>query len=382
MTFETVGYAFTSIVIEGVDLNFYNLIGDIQIIEHATYVVPIATINLEDAKGILRKELTIQDGTRITIHIGVSEKDARPQKFRVYNVVLTSDNDTDSYLINCVLDAPKYTSMSLRSAYRGSSNSILSELNDLDLNEFEYSGTSTDDDQIWLGLGVTSSTFVQNVVKHGWVDESSAMMLCVDADHKMLYRNLSKQIAAKGKEAINVNKHVDGELTVSESRFFSNAGFRNAWLGTGQYRFHSGVDGDHRYYDKVKVPDLGGWIPINSQVKTAIEFTRIDTCAFDCGNVHENYQKAEYQNLRLKSNYSQMGSLLIHGQKVSVDLLDPIELRVEDLNEGKTASPPTNGRWLVLAKSKIVRGGYNYAERLEIMRPYVNETGLTELVSY
>lgn len=383
MGFESKDSAYSSIKIEGQEIGIFNLVDDIQIIEHASFLVPIVRLKLIDASGFLRDELAIQDGTKISVAVGRTKGEAQIQKFRVFNHNVLTDNESDVYMLNCILDAPSYTGRAVRSAYSGSSNAALEDLafdSDLTLD-----GTNTNDSQTWLGLGVTASTFAQNIASRGWVDEKSAMTACVDAEHNLIYKNLSEQMEKDPVAKINIGYDAKDVFIANDSVFNSNSGFRNSWLGTGQFRFFDDIDGEHTDIEKTQLPSLGKYAPINRGVKSDVGFTRVDTDDFGCGNTHENYQRAAYQNLRLRSMYSQMGSLLLSLQYTKLNLLDPIELFV-NTNDGRSKEnrkpSPMDGKWLVLGRNRIVRGNYNFAERVEIMRPYVTKTGQTGLVSY
>ena len=379
MSFETKGSAYVSIKVEGIDLDFYNLINEIQIIEHTSYFVPVAHIVLFDVEGRLRKELTIQDGTKITLAIGVNKDTALPYHFSVFSTMTGSSSETDVYKINCLLDVPKYISKAVRTAIKGTSNSALSTIaSDADLT---YDGTATDDDQVWLGLGITASLFAHSICKRGWANESSAMMVCLATDKTLIYKDINAQIVGQTTETFNLNKYAKGEHTINESDFYNNAGFRNSWVGSGQYRYVDTIEGERLLFDRIKLPSLGGSAPINQTIKTSIEFARVDTDDYVCGNTHHKYELAGYQNLRLKSLYSQMGSLLLRDQSSVVKLLDPIKLSVGDL-EGAKYKQPVDGNWLVMARTRIIRGNFRYGERIEIMRPYVTEPGVTPLVQY
>ncbi len=140
-------------------------------------------------------------------------------------------------------------------------------------------------------------------------------------------------------------------------------------LGIGQQGYSSEhkrflLNGDLQKYDSVAVTQNNENLNIGQLVKDAVGLGRISLVAPDCGNTHEFYAQAKYQNLRYRGVYSQVRSLAVAKQISGLDLGDPVYMYQYDLT---TDTTPTviKTRGIVEAKVKAIRNGF-YVERYNI----------------
>ena len=379
MPFATEGSAYYSVKIEGQQIDLVNFVSDITIIEHSTYMVPVAMLTLIDGSTKLDSELAFGDGTTLTIAIGPNRESAPAQDFIIFNGRVVRDGLNDIYHYTCILDVPNYWAKSVSMAIRDkSSKDALKDLaGKLGL---EFDGEGTSDKQTWLNLASTGGDFAQRIAEAGYINDMSCMSIGVTADKKLLYKDLAKQIMKKDKIFV-VGSSPDIGQPLDEVKFNSTSGFRNAWLGYGQLVWFDDIQGKTETLKEVVVQKPSeSFLALNSDVKSAIEYSRIDTQDFDAGNVHENYQKARYQNLRIRAMYSQVGSILVRNTITGLKLFDPVWLDMYDaISEGKNTMN-RSGAYVTFAKTRVFRGGTRYAERVEIMRPHVKNAGLTGLI--
>jgi hypothetical protein len=94
----------------------------------------------------------------------------------------------------------------------------------------------------------------------------------------------------------------------------------------------------------------------------------VEVGLLDCGNVHDNWHRAQYQNTRAKQTYSMAVSLLTQQMTTDLDLFDPfLYTPMLPGTDGKITPDERNKAvFIVTAKSIKVAGG-NYFERFEGM---------------
>lgn len=369
---------FCDIKIEGTTLKSPGLINEVTIIENNTFPVANAQMRLIDETGYIEKELAIQDGTKVQISLSTSREKAVPQDFVVFNTRFVRNQNSIILDCNLILDVPNYYAKSVRDAIDGSSSDAISEI--AGKSGLEFDGDNTDDKQIWLGFG-TAASYARSIADCGYVDDTSFMSLAVTADKKLLYKNITELMSKEADKIAYIGKGKEGDLRISESKFYNSAGLRNNWLAYGHYNFFNDVEGEFLENTSSEISKNEGYLQLNSAVKSDIEYSRIDSYEFDCGNVNKNYQKAKYQNLKNKALYSQSGALLVHARAIDLNLFDTVFVDMLDNIHGQNEHPDKSGKYVVFSKVRVLRGGTRYAERVDIMRNFVKEHGLSSLVA-
>lgn len=377
MTIHVEGRTYCKVEIEGVPLEIPGLVGEVIIIEHINNVVPTAKILFTDTIGVLSKNLALQDGTKVSLQMGADETAPR-QKFSIFSATLGSNADREIRTSHLILDAPEYYAKSVRVGINGSSSSAIRKIaSDAGLT---FDGDSTNDSQVWLGLGVTASNYVRMTADCGYGGDTSFMDVAVTADGKLLYVDVNRKIMGGANLQVGAAGSSDGDIFADEVKFYASSAFRNIWINYGQYNFFHDVEGEFLENKIIRARKPDGYMAINSSVKSGIEYAKIDTFDYDCGNVHRNYQKAKYQNLRMRLGYTQFCSLLFRDRESKLDLFDVVNVDFWDVVEGDAEKHEKSGKYIVMAKSRVIRGGARYGERVELMRPNVRERGATSLV--
>lgn len=369
-----------SIKIEDVGYDLTNLVSEIIMTEHIEYLVPTCSLKMIDIINVFNNELALRDGTRLTIKMGMKVDDARTYKFRVFETKYATDNHNTTWFVNCILDCPLYTHQVLNLCVNGTSDKAIQTIsNKVGL---AVKSTATADNQKWLCFGQTAATSVQRIADHGRIDENSCMVLALTASGVLLYKNLvdvAKTSSSSNMTTLHVNTVKEQELQVNQIVFTSNSGFRNAWTGYAHKRFFDGICGSTSVKNVKPVFDSKGLLNINQDLLTAIPLSRLDTDDFVTGNVHKQYQTAYYQNIRLRSAYNVFADVLFLDDNTSLNLLDPVFLDIEDI---KRPDEPAEGygKWIVASRTVVVKSGYVYGERLTLMRNWLMNEGLTNLV--
>jgi hypothetical protein len=79
--------------------------------------------------------------------------------------------------------------------------------------------------------------------------------------------------------------------------------------------------------------------------------------------------------------FTESMSVMVYGY-TDINLLDAVEVVIGH-GVGLEDRTPTvkSGYYIVIAKTKIIRGGTNYGERLELIRNSTRHTGINTLVT-
>jgi len=283
-----------------------------------------------------------------------------------------------------IYDAPKFTSECGREAYSGSSESVLQQL--AAKCKLQYDGPSSvvkrslNDNQVWINTVKTRAAFAQHyVARHGYIDNHSAMVACLTSMGILKYRNLSdvieKPVASiKYAFVVNTNFKDDSKIiyNVIQAREMSNAGVANITGNYGSTKVIPNLEGEHQINSEVQVKTSGKFLPINDKVYKTIDRSKLEYGYIDCGNVHPNFEKAHYQNLKLLSLFSERQSILVR-DVTEVQLLDPVLLIQSNNETFETAR--ASDIYIVVGKTIAVCGGSDYYERLELVRMTLTELG-------
>lgn len=387
------GRIYIDITIDGNKLPFSpNLVDRITMTEGGAALSPAIEIMFNDYGGTLNRELALTDGNEILVTVGKTPDDIKTisRQYRVFGMRNIATAYGPRMQVIGIYDAPGYLTGTAREAYRGNTGSVLKQVAEkcklcYDGPE-DFNGKTLDDSQVWRNVCKSRAVFVQEITRHAYLDPNSTMTAMLSSLGKLLYRNLSDVIETSTDKIKRVFVHnidqqfiKENDLTayeVTEARSRSTAGLMNTWQNYGSTRVEHNLSGAPEIHDKVDVQTGSEYLPINATVKKTVERTRIEYTPLDSGNTHKNYQKAVYQNLKLMGLFSEYVSLLTR-DVTDVQLLDPVLYRQANADPAEPLG--ISDVYIVVAKTIFVKGGANYAERLELVRRSLPNKGATEL---
>lgn len=382
---------FVSLKIDGDEVQYAGLISVIGT-EGNGALIPALKIAVQDPLSLLSSpKQTITEGNEIEILVSKSFTDniVRPRKYRVFAVHRSNQAFNPVLEIICILNAPKFFSKSSIEAYTGSSETVLSSV--ASKSDLTFSGPSSvdgrtmNDSQKWLGVCRSRATFVQDVVKHGWIDDHSGMSASVTSHGELRYRDLIDLINTPIDKVKFLFAHnapigsVDDNrkiYIVKESKDRSSAGVMTTWQNYGSTRVQNKLTGDVDSHKSVQVKMPGSYLPINSEVAGQVERSRIEYAPLDCGNVHAKYEIAQYQNIKLTALFTEKMSLLVD-VVTEVQLYDVVLYRQEDAD--LTQPIKNTDVYIVVGKTYAISGGSHYAERIELSRMSLTMDGNSAL---
>lgn len=387
------GRIFVTIKVDGHDLpHSPGLIERITMTEGGGALSPAIELILNDYANSLSKELALTDGNELLITVGktVSDINTQSRKYRVFGIRTLPTPMGPRMQVIGIYDAPGYLTGSMRESFRGTTGDVIKTIaSRCGLSYYgpeTFNGAKTNDNQVWLNVAKSRAMFVQQTSRHGYIDDHSAMMCVLTSLGQLRYLNLNDVIETPKEKikrmfAHNTFKSDDPKLVtypVREARTRSSAGLMNTWQNYGSTRVEHSLDGEKISHTKVDVQTSADYLPINNVVKKQVARSRLEYSPLDCGNTHDNFTRAQYQNLKLLALFSEHVSILTY----DVTDLQPLDVVIYRQANSDPKVPVSNSDiYLVVAKSIVVKSA-NYAERIELVRHNIVEKGATELAAF
>lgn len=388
------GRIYIEIKIDGKPLTGANLVSSLALLEGTACTAPSLMMILNDNSQTLTKDLCLTDGNQIIVTVGKTPNDLKTvtRQYRLFSVMQMAGQSGPRLQVLGIYDAPKYTTESARDSYEGTSSAVMKQVAEkckLDYDGPEdFNGRGTVDNQIWLSVSKNRGAFVQqNIAPYAYVDEHSAMYAALTSLGVLKFRNLMDIAATPMADIKYVFLHNIGEgdqdsskqvYRVDQSKERSDAGLMNSMSNYGSMQIVDGPSGVTQVEDKVDVKTSAPYLAINDQVAQTVGKAKITYGPIDCGNVHDKYYRAEYQNKRQLALFSERVSVLI-SEPTEVQLFDPVLYKQANADPSR---PVRNSDiYIVVAKTIFVVGGQNYGERIELVRMSITEKGAAELKS-
>lgn len=343
----------------------------IRVTENNRQFLPTAEMKFADGARWMEQKIKWRDGLPITVSIGKSQKEQNTYNFRLYRYNRTVVQATTTYDIIAYLDNPKYMLDTASKGFTGTSSDALRDL--ATRCGLKFSGDATADMQYWMPSNHRNCVWAQDVAKHGYINSDSLMQLCVRLDQTMLYRNMSSASVYRGAPRTHFVRHnvIEPNLQIISSSAINTSGYTNAMGGYGFMLQSQPVLGTRTTpVSKLAVRKITRSIDVNEDVQGQIDRGRVRIAPIDCGNTHDKYHQAGYQNERAALVWSNGLNVMVQ-QTADPTLLDLVEVTDYDqghnIEEGKTRS----GLYIVTARSKQITGS-NYFEKYVLFTTGLN----------
>lgn len=383
--------AFLSIEIDGEEVP-YAFIQSVELTEGNGALFPAFRIVMGDPYSTyMTGEKALTDGNKFSITIGksMSDKNCKPRKYRLFGKKPINRAENPQMLIVGIVDAPNLVYAKPIEAYKGTSDAVLKQI--ADKAGLQYSGPGScngatmNDNQVWRNSGKNRGVFAQDIARRGWMSPKSGMGMSITSAGEMRYRNLVDVINTPLPKIQFVFSHNAPKSDEDDTKKFylvkfandhSSAGVTSGWQNYGSVRTQPCLSGEDKKSDKMEVCVPGKYVAVNQEIADMVGKVRRDVAPVDMGNVHENYEKAQFQNIKVLALFSQKMSLLVE-QVTDVQLYDPVIYK--QANADPTEPVSTTDVYIVVGKTISIKAGTFYAERIEIARLSINMKGTTEL---
>lgn len=389
-----VGQSYAEIKIDGGDLpGGFNVISSVDVCASTMVLCPTMAMTISDRNSVLSRQRSLTDGNPISVTLAKSYDDPNMKRhdFRLFGHRTPTVDRGQVVRIVGIIDAPKYVNSSPSKAYVGTSEEVLRAVATECGLSFSgpnaFNGKQMDDSQTWLAVGKKYCQFAHEVARHGFMDETSGMILALTSQGELRYRNVIDVLNQPLEKIQTVFAHgvVSSEADTGRNVVFVRevgdaniSGYTNSWMNYGSSAVTNKIDGDESIAVEsgVDIKTTAKALPINAEAKAAAPHVRVDYSPRDAGNVHEKYERGLFQNLKVLGLMSQKLSLLCDYAS-DVELLDAVIYR----QAGADYTQPVKQTdvYLVVGKTLVLRGGRFYAERIEIAKIGVTMEGEAEL---
>lgn len=365
-----------------------NLISRIEMHGGFGIAVPTLSLFLQDASGTLQNDMNLVEGIKCNISLardGMRDKRVK-RSFRLWS--LKREVTTDGPLIKVVfiLDVPKWSTSVYCESYRTTSDGVMQAIAGKAGLKYDGPEVSTTDEMPWLNFHTTRSNFTEDVAMRGYGGSKSCMVRLLTLDSELKYKDLFHLMTKEPKATFAHNTLAEGKkepiYSILEAEEIGGSGLMTHWINYGQMQYNHSLDKRGTLViDGMEVPVFGAALPINAKVKDSLDApSRVNYVSFDPGtapgqdfNVHKEYERALYQNLRGLGIFTERLRVLTT-QFTDLTDLDVIEYVQKDANGVLDIdSAANNGKYIIAGKTIVIKDGHNYCEVFDIIRPYVHK---------
>lgn len=387
------GMAFCTLDIAGSPMPpAMNMIENIWIMEGFGMGLPTMKLSLYDEKETLSRDLNLKEGTTISIRLGKTADSAPEMKFRVFGWGRPRNSSGKVIHVACILDAPKFAAGSFAESFDGHSANVMQQLAEKSSLRFEGPTGAPKDTQVWLNLNQTRLSFSEDLAMRGYMSDESCMARVVRMDGTLVYKDLMAVLKEQPKNTLIHNKDGAGasgkavDVRTAKDRSYSGLFSHYVNYGHKLYGHDFGADTAEFTIEtmEVQAPGAAG-VPINMDVMAQLKErgARVTYSGLDPGtgpdegfNIHEKYERAYYQNVRLLSMFSE-SVIALSDTATEIQSFQSIDFQQGAGAKG-TAEPAANdiaGRYIVGGKTIMIKGGKKYAELYYLYRPFLTEAG-------
>lgn len=341
---------------------------DMIVSENVLQFLPVYRLRMKDSSGGSFDQQPIYDGCPVKVTMGVDSQqstDAQEINLRASGVPKIEAGKTEPIFKSIgYLNYPKYLFKVPNESlgFVHSSQAITSIAEKCGLNPIV---DNTSDQQRWISMQKSYGRWASYIQDHGYINDSSCMVLCVRSNGDLLYKNLTQIIQGQPKVTLYFGQKPETQndvFEVLEYDITSNAGTSNLMSGYGLRVTQERLDGSFDEHSNVNATRLSNHMEINREIKDSVENARTIPAVIDSGNTHPNYIKAFHQNKRIKQTFSNHVSLMVD-RDTNLQLLDLVEF--QGISFGSYEVNPTySGVYVVTAKTRVIGVNNRYFEKL------------------
>lgn len=357
-----------AIFIEGQEfaLDAGNALQVLHITASTLFKLPTLHLEMLDVLNIM-PSYALEDNAKITVVLkGLYDY---TREFRVLRWQPQMIGAGFRYVIDGIWNAPRYWMGTDNAGMSGTSSTVLERIaKDCGLSVYE-TNAKTSDSMTWMQGNRSYSDFARHIARHGYVSDTSHMMLAVDSLGFMRYLDANKLTAPKIQASLTPQP-AEGVLMLTDFKPVTRSGVSNALGGYRYETYTQQGDAASRISpreDALTYAADSRYPLINTKVREDIERGPIRFSPIDFGNVHENYERARYQNMRYNLVKSLSGLFLFPFQTP----LEPGN-QIAFTQTAGTKSTQYNGDYTVTEKTILIQGK-SYNEKLVAMRGGLSE---------
>ena len=323
-------------------------------------------ISLPEAKFTVVDQLNqmpnygLQDGAQIVLQINGTINLTR--KFRVFKWKRYPIGQGFTFEIECYWDSPKYWIGTTNAGFTGSSAQVLQQISAETGLKWNSENDTTSDSMVWMGGNQTYSEFSKDIARHGYISDTSHMGLAIDSLGTMRYVDINKLAKPKLTVGYTPGPSDHQFLMITDFAPKTSSGVNNAVGGYMHSRYVQNVEGSgssiDTLEDELSFTSDSKFPLLSSDVRSKMGRGSVSFSPVNWGNVHDNYERALYQNAR----YNLLNSL-------TGEFVFPFQTNLEPFDNFNLALPAEllstqyNGEYTIHSKIIFVQGS-SYNEKI------------------
>lgn len=286
-----------------------NTLNSVHISASTLYRLPVMQIRFLDALNIMPR-YGLQDNVQLQINLDGLYQTVRT--FRVLNWKSSPVGDGFSYVVNCYWDAPKYWAGSGKAGFTGTSSEVLRQIATLTSLRQYPKNAATSDSMTWMQANMSYSQFARHIARHGYISDTSHMMLAVDSLGYLRYLDLNALHMERVQVTPTPPPAESGALLITDFQPMTRSGFNNVVGGYRNERFvqQALASNASAAETRLMLKSDAQFPLVNAGVRDDIGRGPISYSPIDYGNVHPKYERARYQNIRYNLLKSMSGQFL------------------------------------------------------------------------
>lgn len=313
-------------------------------------------------------QLNLQDAIPIRVVVKPLMGTTKTYFFRKFHHTKEFNGAAYQYSFDGYWDSVKFWTGTSVASIRGTSNDVLQGI--ASTCGLTYSGVTTNDAQLWIQRNRSYGEFVNAIQSRGYIDDTSYMVAAVDLTGTLLYRNVNN--LPDPTQTVIAHNLSTTAFTAMDFRPVAKSGLGNKLTGYWNTRHTQSMVGATLSTPNDQLsftPDVRSPL-FNTATKTQAARGYQTYGAIDVGNVHDNYERAVYQNQRFANLYSLEVEFLI-STPTNFTLFDKFTFAIDAENQKQDLA--YGGVYTIAGFALLVQGA-TYAEKLLGVRQGTNAT--------
>lgn len=364
------------ISIEGLDDDFLTqCFRKFEIVEEVGMVLPTITLDLAMKNFSLLPILS--SGTKVLkLSYGVTEESALTSYWDIVDFMYKKDTNQNSNAIGlqlvAILHIEEFMSVTRQNCFEGKSNDVLRQQS-TNFESFDCNYTG-DDSMKWIQWGVSDWVYFNHVIAHAYANEDDLILGAITQGKVLVVKSVVGSFAKvlNGDTCLTFSPFADNDLDIKVSDYTlkSNCDGLGTIYDGALYRvlnapyrvYNYGINGAMSIIDKDQVvSDKASSFPM--PVKA------------ECGNVHNYYYKADYQNIvnsvRFGKQELSLSSRILFADTNKLRLLDVVNFESGVHATNNSSKDYVDGLYLV-TKIKTKMDLQGISQDITLNRDFVN----------
>lgn len=336
--------------------------------------LPVGELIVTDPGNVAQEQLTLTDGLTVDITVGKTVSSQKTYHFRIFKVHHVQGATGNAYRIVLYHDAPLYWRGTATRPISATSSDAIQQI--ASLCSLTVHTDPTNDQMIWLPMKRTYSKWVQEIVGSAYYNDKSAFSVGVRLDGSLIMRNIADLQFSSGVPEF-VGGFASGEESHGKIPLLSYkrtvlSGFNNlqgGYHGTMQRQTVTDSTLTTTFGEVSKVRATQ-YLHMASDVKSTLSDAQyMQQTMIDCGNVHNHYAQAQYQNLRVMQLFSSRLDVVTNVQ-TKYDLFDRAKVKIYNVavdGSAPAVDKDLSGNYHIVGKVIYIDMTGVYAEKYTLL---------------